>query len=64
MTNEEIAEEIYYYAFKHQFIDLLRNKIDHIQMIMPRTVEHSFIVQKAYDSLIKEGLIQNFIEVT
>jgi len=63
MTNEEIAEEIYHYAFKYDFIDLLREKIGHMQMVMPRTVEHSFLVEKAYDNLIKEGLIENYIQI-
>lgn len=57
MTNEEIAEEIYHQAFELGFIDLLRDKIGYIYTT---TIvrDHSDVVQKAYNLLITEGLIQ------
>jgi hypothetical protein len=57
MTNEEIAEEIYYQAFELGFIDLLREKVGYIYKTT-HVKDHSDVVQKAYNLLVTEGLIQ------
>ncbi len=57
MTNEEIAEEIYHQAFDLGFIDLLREKVGYIYKTT-HVKDHSDVVQKAYNLLVTEGLIQ------